>query len=61
MHPNQIAQDLCRQVMDEISRFIVPGMCEDEIKYKLDELLIKKGATSFWYHGLGGACHVGAR
>ena len=61
MHPNQIAQDLCRQVMDEISRFIVPGMCEDEIKYKLDELLIEKGATSFWYHGLGGACHVGAR
>ena len=33
MHPNQNAQDLCRQVMDEISRFIVPGMCEDEIKY----------------------------
>ena len=60
-HPNQAAQDLCRDTMDAIMRFIVPGMTERQIKEELDRLLVEKGATSFWYHGLGGACHVGAR
>ena len=43
-HPNQAAQDLCRDTMDAIMRFIVPGMTERQIKEELDRLLMSNPA-----------------
>ncbi|MBQ1235150.1 MAG: aminopeptidase P family protein [Oscillospiraceae bacterium] len=58
---NQTAQIIARDAMDEIKKFIKPGVTEREIRKEVECLLIKKGSTSFWYHGIGGLVHVGRR
>ena len=58
---NQTAQIIARTAMDEIKKFIKPGVTEREIRREVECMLIRHGSTSFWYHGIGALVHVGRR
>jgi Xaa-Pro aminopeptidase len=58
---NRIAQNIARETISELHHFIKVGMNEKEIERKAIELMVNKGSTSWWYHGIGALVLLGKR
>jgi len=58
---NKIAQNIARETMSELHNFVKVGMSEKEIRDKSLELMVEKGSTSWWYHGIGAVVLLGKR
>jgi Xaa-Pro aminopeptidase len=61
MHQNKIAQDIARETMRELHRFVQVGMSEKDIENKAMQLMTHKGSNGWWYHGIGALVLLGKR
>jgi Xaa-Pro aminopeptidase len=61
VNKNKIAQDIARETISELHDFVKVGMSEKEIESKALELMVRKGSTSWWYHGIGACVLLGKR
>lgn len=61
MDKNKIAQDIARETMHELHRFITVGMSEKTIADKCKLLMEEKGSNSWWYHGVPAMVLLGNR
>jgi len=58
---NKIAQDIARETISELHRFVKVGMSEKDIENKAMELMTQKGSNGWWYHGIGALVLLGKR
>jgi Xaa-Pro aminopeptidase len=58
---NKIAQNIARETMSELHKFVKVGMSEKEIEQKALDLMVEKGSNSWWYHGIGAVVLLGKR
>jgi len=61
MKKNRIAQDIARETMQELHRFITVGMSEKNIAEKCKDLMVEKGSNGWWYHGIPAMVLLGER
>ena len=61
MEKNRIAQDIARETMHELHRFIKVGMSEKIIAEKCKQLMEEMGSNSWWYHGVPAMVLLGNR
>ncbi len=54
-------QKIAKDTIDYLASFIQEGMSESDISHAANEFMKKKGASSFWYHGVGSLVLVGRR
>ncbi len=58
---NIVAQNIARETMNELYKFIKPGISEKEIEDEACRIMEQKGSNSWWYHGVGALVLLGDR
>jgi Xaa-Pro aminopeptidase len=57
----QEVQRIAKNTIDYLSSFIQEGVSESDISHAANEFMKNRGATSFWYHGVGSLVLVGRK